>query len=135
MDRILAPVEIDKSQYLGNVVDLEAKYGLPVDVEFCKSCVISNQRPNSAVEYNHTKDSKKTTINFDDEAFVMPVDLQREKHLVLIGTIEKRSCVSFLIATVVQTVVTIVWFQVQVEKIAFMHLTFCVLSTVCTLLL
>ena len=67
MDRILAPVEIDKSQYLGNVVDLEAKYGLPADVEFCKSCVISNQRPNSAVEYNHTKDSKKTTINFDDE--------------------------------------------------------------------
>ena len=67
MDRLLAPVEIDKSQYLGNVVDLEAKYGLPADVEFCKSCVISNQRPNSAVEYNHTKDSKKTTINFDDE--------------------------------------------------------------------
>ena len=67
MDRILAPVEIDKSQYLGNVVDLEAKYGLPADVQFCKSCVISNQRPNSAVEYNHTKDSKKTTINFDDE--------------------------------------------------------------------
>ena len=135
MDRILAPVEIDKSQYLGNVVDPEAKYGLPVDVEFCKSCVISNQRPNSAVEYNHTKDSKKTTINSTMKAFVMPVDLQREKHLALIGTIEKRSCVSFLIATVVQTVVTIVWFQVQVEKIAFMHLTFCVLSTVCTLLL
>ena len=67
MDRILAPVEINKSQYLGNAVDLEAKYGLPADVEFCKSCVISNQRPNSAVEYNHTKDSKKTTINFDDE--------------------------------------------------------------------
>jgi len=29
--------------------------------------VISNQRPNSAVEYAHTKDSKKATINFDDE--------------------------------------------------------------------
>ena len=44
---------------------LEAKYGLPNEVKFCKKCVISNQRPNSAVEYQHTKDSKKTTINFD----------------------------------------------------------------------
>jgi len=41
------------------------RYGLPHDVTFCKKCVISNQRPNSAVEYGHTKDSKKTTIHFD----------------------------------------------------------------------
>jgi N-acetyl sugar amidotransferase len=45
---------------------LEAKYGLPTDVKFCSRCVISNQRPNSAVEYQHTKDSKKTTIAMDD---------------------------------------------------------------------
>ena len=30
--------------------DLEAKYGLPRKVEFCTRCVISNQRPNSAIE-------------------------------------------------------------------------------------
>jgi N-acetyl sugar amidotransferase len=42
-----------------------ARYGLPLQVEFCANCVISNQRPNSAVEYEHTKDSKKKTINFD----------------------------------------------------------------------
>ncbi len=46
---------------------LEAKYGLPSEVRFCKRCVISNQRPNSAVEYEHTAESKKTTINFDAE--------------------------------------------------------------------
>lgn len=46
---------------------LEAKYGLPREVRFCTRCVISNQRPNSAVEYSHTKESKKTTIHFDDE--------------------------------------------------------------------
>ena len=28
---------------------------------------MSNQRPNSAVEYQHTKDSKKVTLHFDDE--------------------------------------------------------------------
>lgn len=47
--------------------DLEVKYGLPREVKFCKVCVISNQRPNSAVEYAHTAESKKTTINFDAE--------------------------------------------------------------------
>jgi len=46
--------------------ELDAKYGLPSDVKFCKKCVISNQRPNSAVEFQHTKASKKKTINFDD---------------------------------------------------------------------
>ena len=46
--------------------ELEAKYGLPHDVKFCTSCVISNQRPNSAVEYEHTKASKKETIHFDE---------------------------------------------------------------------
>ncbi len=42
-------------------------YGLPEKVEFCKKCVISNQRPNSAVEYEHNANSKKTVIHFDEE--------------------------------------------------------------------
>ncbi|MFH1523277.1 MAG: N-acetyl sugar amidotransferase [Patescibacteria group bacterium] len=46
---------------------IKTKYGLPSEVKFCKKCVISNQRPNSAVEYEHTKDSKKQTINFNEE--------------------------------------------------------------------
>lgn len=45
---------------------LEAFYGLPHEVKFCKKCVMSNQRPASAVEFKHTKDSKKTTMNFDE---------------------------------------------------------------------
>ena len=47
--------------------EFDAMYGLPSDVKFCKKCVISNQRPNSAVEFQHTKATKKKTINFDDE--------------------------------------------------------------------
>jgi N-acetyl sugar amidotransferase len=46
---------------------LEAYYGLPEEVRFCKKCVMSNQRPTSTVELKHTKDSKKTTMNFDEE--------------------------------------------------------------------
>jgi len=48
-------------------VELEAKYGLPLQVKFCKRCVISNQRPNSTVEYAHVQQSKKETIHFDEE--------------------------------------------------------------------
>ena len=47
--------------------NLTPKYGLPKEVIFCKKCTISNQRPNSVVEFQHTSLSKKKTINFDDE--------------------------------------------------------------------
>ena len=45
---------------------LETYYGLPEDVVFCKKCVMSNQRPASAVEFKHTIQSKKITMNMDD---------------------------------------------------------------------
>ena len=47
--------------------NLEAYFGLPNEVKFCKKCVMSNQRPTSSVEFKSTKDSKKNTMNFDDE--------------------------------------------------------------------
>ncbi len=47
--------------------DLVAKYGLPQEVKFCRSCVISNQRPNSTVEHTNSAESKKQTINFDGD--------------------------------------------------------------------
>jgi N-acetyl sugar amidotransferase len=46
---------------------MKTLYGLPFEVKFCKKCVISNQRPNSAVEFKHQKDSTKKTIAFDAE--------------------------------------------------------------------
>ena len=46
---------------------MSAKYGLPEQVLFCRRCTISNQRPNSCVEYAHTAASAKATINFDSE--------------------------------------------------------------------
>jgi len=47
-------------------IELKAYYGLPTEVKFCKNCVMSNQRPASTIEFKHTKDSKKTTMNFDE---------------------------------------------------------------------
>ena len=41
--------------------------GLPFEVKFCKKCVISNQRPTSAIEYKHTPNSIKETISFNED--------------------------------------------------------------------
>jgi N-acetyl sugar amidotransferase len=46
---------------------VSTKYGLPERVVFCTRCVISNQRPASAVEFKHTRESRKTTIHIDEE--------------------------------------------------------------------
>ena len=35
------------------------KYGLPLNVVFCKKCTMSNQRPNSTVEFKQTEKEKK----------------------------------------------------------------------------
>tara|TARA_A100001011_G_C14305617_1_gene842971 strand:- start:1757 stop:3151 length:1395 start_codon:yes stop_codon:yes gene_type:complete len=54
--------------------DIEAEYkngtayfGLPNDVKFCKKCIISNQRPNSEIEFKHTNRTQKKTIQFDKD--------------------------------------------------------------------
>ena len=44
---------------------LKTFYGLPKKVIFCKKTLISNQRPNSTVEFNHNIKSKKETLKFD----------------------------------------------------------------------
>lgn len=46
--------------------ELETHYGLPSEVKFCTKCVMSNQRPTSASEFKHTINSKKNTMNFDE---------------------------------------------------------------------
>lgn len=41
------------------------KYGLPTDINFCTRCVMSNQRPNSTVEFLSKSVDKKSTITFN----------------------------------------------------------------------
>lgn len=62
---------------------LEIKYGLPAEVKFCKGCVISNQRPSSAVEFKHTKESKKSTIHFDEEGICDACRYAEQKYQVV----------------------------------------------------
>ena len=67
MQKYSIPRQPDLSAFDAPQERLDAKYGLPREVRFCTRCVISNQRPSSAVEYTHTSESKKTTIGFDEE--------------------------------------------------------------------
>jgi N-acetyl sugar amidotransferase len=67
MDILPYPTPVDVSRFSVDRAAPDAFYGLPQEVRFCRMCVISNQRPNSAVEYEHTRDTKKATIRFDEQ--------------------------------------------------------------------
>ena len=51
---------------------LKSFYGLPKKVIFCKKTLISNQKPNSAIEFNHKIKSKKKTLRFDRKGISEP---------------------------------------------------------------
>jgi N-acetyl sugar amidotransferase len=71
--------------YVGGRSKMNAKnentlFGLPEEVKFCAKCVISNQRPNSSLEYKHSKDSKKKTIRFNSEGVCDACLVAEQKH-------------------------------------------------------
>ncbi|HWU41997.1 MAG TPA: N-acetyl sugar amidotransferase [Bdellovibrio sp.] len=62
--------------------ELEVKYGLPREVKFCKKCVMSNQRPASTAEFKHTIQSKKVTLNIDDDGICDACKTAETKNLI-----------------------------------------------------
>jgi N-acetyl sugar amidotransferase len=66
MNKIKYPGAINLNDYSKELKTPKVFYGLPNEIKYCKKCVISNQRPNSAVEFEHTQESTKATINFDE---------------------------------------------------------------------
>lgn len=46
---------------------MEAYYGLPEKVVFCKKCVMSNQRPASTPEFKHTINDRKNTLHIGED--------------------------------------------------------------------
>ena len=67
MDILPYPAPIDPVPFAAPRAARMARYGLPHEVRFCRACVISNQRPNSAPEFATTAASAKQTIRFDAE--------------------------------------------------------------------
>lgn len=59
--------------------EVDPFYGLPREVRFCSRCVISNQRPNSAVEFKHTRATRKETIRLDEDGVCDACRVAEEK--------------------------------------------------------
>ncbi len=64
MEKLPRHVPIDHAKYAPDIPDeaREAFYGLPREVRFCSACVMSNQKPNSCYEFEHTIRSKKKSM-------------------------------------------------------------------------
>ena len=54
-------------------------YGLPAKVQYCKKCVISNQRPSSVIEFKHQSQDHKPTIYFDEHNVCSACRFQEQK--------------------------------------------------------
>lgn len=64
----------------GKDTNLPVYYGLPAKVKYCRMCVLSNQRPASAVEYRHDRATKKLTVPIDDEGICDACKIHKLKH-------------------------------------------------------
>ena len=51
MNKIYYPKAVNLNSFKKDSKNLKVLYGLPKDILFCKKCLISNQRPNSAIEF------------------------------------------------------------------------------------
>ena len=69
---------------------LKTYYGLPRKVIFCKKSLISNQRPNSAIEFNTSKKQKKKTLYIDKNGISDSWKYSRLKHKINYERREKK---------------------------------------------
>ena len=62
-------VPIDYAKFAPDLpeAELEARYGLPAHVQFCRECVMSNQKPNSCYEFEHTINSVKKSMHIGED--------------------------------------------------------------------
>jgi N-acetyl sugar amidotransferase len=49
------------------MTEIFGRYGLPLEIKYCKKCTMSNQRPSSSVEFKNKPGDVKRAINFDNE--------------------------------------------------------------------
>ena len=69
---------------------MKTLFGLPKKVIFCKKSLISNQRPNSSIEFKHKFDSKKKTINIDKKMISDAWKYSRKKKKIDFNDREKQ---------------------------------------------
>lgn len=57
-------------------------FGMPEKVEFCKKCVISNQKPNTVVEFKQTSDKRRTGISFNKKGVCSACEYNEKKKVI-----------------------------------------------------
>ena len=78
MVRYSYPQPVDKVPFCAEQPDL-ALYGLPLEVKFCRSCVISNQRPSSTAEFKNDGKAPKQAIHFDAQGICDACRVKEQK--------------------------------------------------------
>ena len=58
----------------------ESRYGAPQKVEFCRKCVMPNQRPSSCNEWAHSPAMKHQFLQFDEEGVCYACRFNEAKH-------------------------------------------------------
>tara|TARA_Y200000002_G_C22678269_1_gene662970 strand:+ start:221 stop:1528 length:1308 start_codon:yes stop_codon:yes gene_type:complete len=76
------PKKLDLAKYKKTINNPENKFGLPREVKFCKKCVVSNQRPNSTIEFANKPSETKKTIHFDEEGICDACNFIKKKESI-----------------------------------------------------
>lgn len=63
------------------MTEATGKYGLPLNVVFCKRCTMNNPRPSSTVEFMQKADEKNVHLPLMRKAYVRPAATQRKSVL------------------------------------------------------
>ena len=66
LDHIPYPQPVDAGRYAPDLTEPDTFYGLPRDIRFCQRCGYSNQKPNSEKEFKHNINTRKPTVEFDE---------------------------------------------------------------------
>ena len=126
MEKLPRYVEIDYSKYAPDIPEdqLETYYGLPQKVRFCKECVMSNQKPNSCYEFEHTIHSIKKTMPATP-ATTRPTAIST-------GPCGRRNCGNCAMSTARPTAPTTAWSPAPAARTVFTLPTCSSTSTACT---
>lgn len=121
MEKLPRYIPIDYAKYAPDIPQAkrEAYFGLPRQVQFCKECVMSNQKPNSCYEFEHTPRSQKKTMVIQPDGVCDACHACRDKEVAIDWAAARRSCASCARATARRTAATTAWCRAAAARTAF----------------
>lgn len=82
MTLIQKPNPVNTSNYSEQLDNPQRFYGLPQNIEFCTRCTYSNQKPNSAREFEHKANTQKETVEFDEQGVCVACKIAEQKEQI-----------------------------------------------------